>query len=191
MREASYKVALVIVLSTIITQETHRIILGDMLRVIFHELLHAVPERRDSINVFVQTQDEAVFLIVVLHKTEWVKCDVAKQLNARFHAPVKFVVHHQGMAEKEARFITTHVPIALRVSVDNLALSHIPSRFFGFLLVNPIRIRPVLLRDETIVRGPRNKRGGDFLEGRIEWLVVQEDPIVVEIVVEAVFDLSD
>lgn len=144
--------ALVVVLPTIIAQETHGIVLRDMLGVVLHELLHAIPERRDGVNILVQTQDKAVFLIVVLHVTERIKADIAEQFDAGFHTPVEFVVHHQGVAEEEARLITAHVSIALRVTVDNIPLSHVLPSFRCLFLINPFRIGPVLGRDNTVGR---------------------------------------
>jgi hypothetical protein len=34
-------------------------------------------------------------------------------LNARFNTPVVFIVHHEFVTEKEARFVTAHVSVAL------------------------------------------------------------------------------
>lgn len=45
--------ALVVGLATIITEEVHGVVLGKVLRVVLHELLGAVPEGRDGLNVLV------------------------------------------------------------------------------------------------------------------------------------------
>lgn len=49
----------------------------------------------------------------------------------------------------------------------------------------------MLLSDLAIVRRSGDQGRGDLLECRIEWLVVEEDPVVVVAAVETVLDLTD
>lgn len=142
---------LVVGLSTVVTQEIHRVTRGNMLGVVAHKLLHAIPQSRDSVEVLVQTQHKTVFLVVLLHKPERVHGEVTEQLDARLHPPVEFVVHHQRMTEEKSRLIATHMPVALRVAVDDFLLSHLLPGLLGLLLVNPLGIGPVLLGDGPVV----------------------------------------
>lgn len=191
MGKETYKVALVEGLSSVVTQEFHRVPFGDVARISTHELLDAVPEGGDGVVVLVQTQHEAVHLVVLLHESERVKRNVAQELNARLDAPIVLVVHHERVAEKEARLVTAHVPVALRIPVDDLLLTHILAHLLGLLLVNPLRVGPVLFRNEAVVGGSRDECRGDLLEGLIKRLVVQEYPVVVVVPVEAILHLSD
>ena len=129
--------ALVIRVSVVIAKESHRILGVDVLRVIFDELLHTLPESWNCLDVFIQAQDEAVLLLIVLHKSEWIVVNVAEELHARLHAPVVFELVHDRMAEEEARLVPTHVPIADGVAVDDLPLPHILANSLGLLLIDP------------------------------------------------------
>lgn len=187
----TYEVALVIGLTAVLTNKLHGVTAGDVLRVTLHELLHAIPESGNGINVFVQTDDKAVLLIVLLHEAEWVMADVAIELDAGLHAPIVFVVHHQRMAEKEARLVAAHMAITFRVTVDDLLATHLLSRLLGLILVNPVRIRPMLFGNFAVVCGTGSQRGGQLLEVLVEFLIVQENPVVVVVAIEAILDISD
>lgn len=132
----SYHVAVVVCLTTIITEEAHRVVLGNVLRVRLHEFPGAFPQCWDGLHVFVETQYEAVLLFVLLHEPENVVVDVAVQLNAWLDAPVVFVVQHDLLTEEEARLESAHVTVADRVSVDNLPLSHVLADLASLVLVN-------------------------------------------------------
>lgn len=183
--------ALVVGLSAVITQEVDRVSIDDVLGVVAHELLHAVPQGRDGVVVFVKTEHETVLLVVLLHEAEGVKGNIAVELDAGLHAPIVLVVHHQRVAEKEARLVTAHVSIALRVAVDDLLLAHVVAHLLRLVLVDPFGVRPVLVGDDAVMRVSGNQRRGDLLELVVELLVVQEDPVVVVIPVETVLDLSN
>lgn len=183
--------ALVISLATVITEEAEGVVLCDMLRVLLHELLDAVPQRRDGLVILVQTQHEAVLLLVVPHELEGVEADVTVQVNAGLHAPVVVKLLHQWVAEKEARLVAAHVPVADRVTVDDLALAHVLSNLLGLVLVNPVRVGPVVLGNKTIMSLAGHQCGCSLLESVVEGFVIQEDPIVVVVAVEAILDLSN
>src|SRR5699024_6208464 len=68
--EGTYEVTLVVGLSTIVAQKVHRVPRCDVFRVVTHELLHAIPQSRDSLIILVQTKREAVLLVVLLHEAE-------------------------------------------------------------------------------------------------------------------------
>lgn len=183
--------AFVVGLSAIVTQKLHRVIFSDMLRVVLHELFDAVPEGRDGLVVLIQTQHETVLFVVLLHVSERVEADVAVQLDAGLNTPVVLKLLHQFVPEEEPGLVTAHVPVADRVTVDDLALLHVLPNLPGLLLVDPFRVRPMLRGDQTIVRLAGDERRCDFLEGIIEGLVVQEDPVVVVVAVETVLHLPD
>jgi hypothetical protein len=90
----TYHMAVVIRVSSIVTEEAHRVTLGDVFRVCFHELFGAIPQRRNRLDVFVQAQHETVLLLVFGHELENVIVDIAEKLNAWLDTPVPFVVVH-------------------------------------------------------------------------------------------------
>jgi hypothetical protein len=145
------EMAVVVCLTAIVTEKLHRVVLDNVLREVLGKVLGSVPKRRDGLDVLVQAEGEAVLLLVVGHVLERVVFDVAKQLYARLHAPVPLVVEHQGMAEEEARFITAHVSVADRVTVDDLLLLHLLTDLGGLVLVNPLGKRPMLLGDFSVL----------------------------------------
>lgn len=163
----------------------------DVLRMILCELLDAVPQCWNGFNVFVQAEDEAVLLLVVLHESEWVIVDVAEELDTWLHTPVVLKLVHHWMAEEEAGFVSTHVPVADGIAIDDLPLSHIFTDSLSLLLVDPGRKRPVLLRNETIMCLARHERRGHFLETIIERFVIQKDPVVVVVPIEPIFNLAN
>lgn len=183
--------AVVVLLSAVVTQEAHRVTLRDVLRVILHELLGRVPKSRNGFQVLVQTQDEAVLLLVVGHVLERVIVDIAEQLNARLNSPVPLVVQHRLLAEEEPRFKSAHVTIADRVSVDNLFLRHFLTNLLRLLLVNVVWERPVLLGYLRIVGGARDEGGRHLLELLVKGLIVEEDPIIMVLAVEPILDLPN
>lgn len=181
----------IVCLAAVVAHKGQRVVRGDMLRMVLHELLGAVPESRNSLPVLVQTQDKAVLLIVFLHEAERIVVKITEERNGGFHAPVVFVVHEKRMAEKEARFETAHVAIADGAAVNDFALAHVLTDLGCFFLVNPFREGPVLLGNFAIERFAGHEGGGHFLESIVEWLIVQEDPVVIIAAVEAIFNLSD
>jgi len=100
--EVGPHMAMVVGLSAVITQKTHGIVLGNMLGMCFHELLGAVPQGRDGLHVFIQTQHETVLLLVVRHVLEYVVVNIAEELDARLYSPVPFIIEHQWLTEEEA-----------------------------------------------------------------------------------------
>lgn len=188
---ATYEMAVVVGVATVVTQETHRVALDDVLGVILHELLRAVPEGGDGLDVFVEAEHEAVLLLILGHEAEGVVVDVAEELDARLDAPVPLVVHHQWLAEEEAGLEAAHVAVADGVAVDDLALGHVLADLLRLVLVDEIREGPVLLGDLAVVRLSGDEGARDLLEGAVEGLVVQEHPVVVVSAVEAVLDLAD
>ena len=95
------------------------------------------------------------------------------------------------MTEEEARLETAHMSVADRVAVDDLSLSHVLAHFACLVLVNERGKRPVVLWNFTIVCLSRDQRCSDCLEGVIECLVIQKDPIVIVVSVEPIFNLAD
>lgn len=183
--------AVVVVFTTVVTQELHRVVGCNVLGVVLDKLLGALPQSRNSSRVLVQTENEAVLFALLGHQTEGIVVDVAVELDGGLHSPVVFVVHHQRLAEEEARLEAAHVSVGNRVAVDDFALSHVLANLLGLVLVNPLRERPVLLGNLAIESLAGNERCSDLLECSIKGLVVQEDPIVVVSSVEAVLNLAD
>ena len=184
-------VAVVVCLAAVVGEEVHGVSRCDVLRVVLHELLDAVPEGWDSLNVLVKRQHERVLLAVVSHELESIIVDIAEQFHARLHTPIPLIVEHQLLLKEEARLKATHMAIRYRITIDDLPLLHILTDLLRLLLINMWRERPVLLWNLSIVRLSRNQRSSDLLERLVERLVVEENPVVVELPVEAVLDLAD
>ena len=189
--EVGPEMAVVVGLAAVVTEELHGVVLDDVLGVVLGEVLGGIPEGGDGLDVFVETESEAVLLLVLGHELEGVVVDVAVELDAGLDTPVPLVVKHQGVAEEEARLVAAHVPVADGVAVDDLLLLHGLANLGGLVLVNPFGEGPVLCGNLAILGGAGHKRGGDLLELVAEVVVVEEDPVVVELAVEAVFDLAD
>jgi hypothetical protein len=185
------EMALVVVLTTIVTEEAHRVVRGNVLRVVLHELLGTGPKGRNGVDVFVKRENKTVLLLVLVHDAEGIVVDIAEELDRGLNTPVVLVVHHEFLSEEETRLESAHMTVADGVTVDDLALMHVLTNLTGLLLVNPFRERPVLLGNQTIMSLARAKRSGDLLELLIERLVVEEDPIIVVAAVETILDLSD
>lgn len=183
--------AVIVGLAVVVTKELHRVVLDNVLREVLGEVLGSVPERGNGLNVFVQTESEAVLLFVVGHEFEGVVVDVAVQLNAGLDAPVPLVVEHQWVAEEKPRFVAAHVTVADGVAVDDLLLLHLLTDFGCLVLVNPLRVGPVLLGDASILGLAGNEGRCDPLELVVEIFVVEEDPVVVEFAVEAILDVAN
>lgn len=177
--------------ATVIAQELHRVALDDVLGMSRHELAHAVPKRRDGLDILVQTEDEAVLLAVIAHVLEGVVVDVAVKLDAGLDAPVPFELVHQLVAEEEARLEAAHVSVADRVPVNDLLFRHIFPHLARLFLIDEVGKRPMLGWDLAVVRLARDQGGGDLLERLVEGLVVEEDPIVVELPIEPILNLPD
>lgn len=149
--------AVIVGIASIVTEISHRVTLHNMFGVVLHELLHTIPQRRDSLNVLVQAQHETVLLSVVCHVLESIVVDVAKQLDAWLNTPIPLVVQHQLLLEEESRFKAAHVPITNRVSVDDLPLGHILSDLCCLVLINVVWEGPVLLGNLSIMCCARNE----------------------------------
>ncbi len=128
--------AVVVTFTIIVTQESHRVVLRNVLRVVLHEFLGAIQKCWDRLDVFVQAEDKAVLLLVVFHELEWIVVDVAEYLHAWLNTPVVLVVVHERVAKEEAGLETAHVPVADRVTVDDLPLRHVLTDFTGLVLVD-------------------------------------------------------
>jgi hypothetical protein len=189
--EIGPEVAVVVGLAVIVADELEGVILGDVLGEGLGEVLGGVPEGGDSLDILVQTEGEAVLLLVLGHELEGVVVDVAVQLDAGFYAPVPFVVEHQGVTEEEAGLVAAHVPVADGVAVDDLLLLHFLANTGGLVLIDPLGEGPVLLGDLAVLGLARDEGRGDLLEFIVEVVVVQEDPVVVELAVEAVLDVAN
>lgn len=183
--------ALIVGLSAVVGDKGHGVVLGDVLGELGNVLGDTVPQSWDRLNVLVQTQHKAVLLLVLSHEAEWVVVNIAEKLNARLNTPVPFVLEHERVAEEESGFVAAHVPVADRVTVDDLSPRHVFSCLFRLLLVNPLRERPVLFGNQSVFSLSRSKSARDLLERVVKSFVVQKDPVVMELVVEAVLDLTD
>lgn len=183
--------AVVVGITTVVTKELHRVVGGNVLGVVLDEFLGAFPQGRNGSRVLVQAENEAVLFALLGHQTEGVVVDVAVELDGGLDSPVVFVVHHQWLAEEEARLEAAHVTVGNRVAVDDFALGHVLANLFGLVLVNPFWERPVLLGDLAIESLAGNERCGDLFESVIKGIVVQKDPVVVVSSVEAVLNLTD
>jgi len=185
------EVAVVVGLSVIVAEPFHRVAVDNVLRVDGAEVLDSIPEGGNGLDIFVQAEDEAVLFLVVGHELERVVVDVAIKLDAGLNAPVPLVIEHQRVAEEEAGFITTHVPVADGVAVDDLLLLHLLAHLGGTVLVDEVGEGPVLRGDLAVLGCARDQHRGDFLKLVIEVIVVQEDPVVVVLAVEAILNIAN
>ena len=183
--------ALVIVLPTIVANKVDRVALGDMFGVVRHEPLHTIPQRRNGFRILVQAKHKTVLLVILMQHPERIKRQVAEEINAGLHTPVVLVVEHQRVAEEEPGLVAAHMSITLRTAVDDFLLVHLLASVPRFVLIDPLRIRPVLLGDEAVVRVSRHHRRGEFLELLVKRFIVQEDPVIVIVSVESILDLSN
>src|ERR1700722_13731868 len=183
--------AMIISFAIIVAQECHRVVFGNVFWVLLDERLDAVPQRWDCLHILVQAQHEAIFLLVVLHKLEWIIMDIAEQFHAWLNTPVVLKLVHERMSKEEPGFETTHVPVADRVAIDDLALRHIFADLARLLLVNEGRERPVLFGYLAIVSLSRDEGSRDLFEVVVKWFVIQEHPIVVVIPVKSILNLTN
>lgn len=189
--EIGPEMAVVVRLSFVIADPFEGVALDDVLRVGCGEVLDGVPEGGNGLDVFVQAKGEAVLFVVLGHELEGVVFDVAEQLDAGLNAPVPLVVHHQGVAEEEAGFVSAHVPVADRIAVDDLLFLHLFADLGSPVLVDPFGEGPVLLWNLAVLCLAGYESGGDLYELVVEVVVIEEDPVVVELAVEAVLDMAD
>ena len=136
----AYEMAVVVRFSVVVAQPVHGISFGYVLAMLLHEGLGAIPKCRNCLHVFVKADHETVFLPIIGHELERVVGDVAVQLDTWLNAPIPLIVVHDGLAEEEARLESAHVPVALRVSVDDLSLCHVFSDFARLLLVDKVGV---------------------------------------------------
>ena len=94
--------ALVEGVASVIAQECHRVIRRDVFWMCLDKLLCAIPKSRNSLDIFVQSQNETVLLVVILHIAERIVMNIAEQLNAGLHSPIKLKLSKQRVAEEEA-----------------------------------------------------------------------------------------
>lgn len=178
----------VISITTIITDKFHRISRNDMLRMIGHKLLHTIPQRRDSLPVLVQAQHKTILLIPFLHDMEGVKREITKVFSSRLDPPVELIIQHQRVSKKEARLVSTHEPITLGTAVDSPLIGHLHSNVLGLILIDPVRVGPLILRDEAVKDLTGGHARGEVLERLVERFFLEKDPVVVVFIVETVID---
>ena len=164
--------AMVVRITSIITQESHRVTISNVFWVVLHEFLGAVPKSRDGFHILVQAQDETVLLLIFGHEFERIIIDVAEQLNTWLDSPVPFIFQHQFLSEEEPRFKSAHVSITDGVAIDDLLLCHLLPNLACLFLVNVWWERPVLFWNLPIVGFSRYQGGCDLFECIIERLVI-------------------
>ncbi len=162
-----------------------------MLREVLCEVLGRIPERGNGLDVFIQTERETVFLLLLGHELEGVVVDVAVQFDAGLDTPVPLIVKHQWVAEEEAGFVAAHVSVADGIAVDDLLLLHLLTHLGSLVLVNPLWERPVLLGNLAILGFTGHEGSCHFLELVVEFLVIEEDPIVVELAIETILNMAN
>ncbi len=182
---------MVVCFSLVVAQKFHRITFGYMLWMLLHERLDTVPQGRNGLDVFVQTQHEAVLLAMISHILERIVADVAVQLDAGFDPPIPLELLHQRMLEEEARFKSTHMPITDRVSVNDLPRRHILADPARLVLIDVIWERPMFRGYFTVMRLARYQGCRYSFEGLIKRFIVQENPVVVVVPIKAILDLPD
>lgn len=130
--------AVIELIPTIVTQETHGVALDNVLRVRLHEFLRGLPQSGNRVHVLVKTQYETILFLFVGHELERIVINVAEQLDAGLDSPVPFVIQHRLLTEEETRFESAHVAIADRVPIDNPSLFHILTNLRRLVLINVV-----------------------------------------------------
>ena len=74
-------VAQVVRVPAVVRHVPHRVVARDGLRVLAHELLHAVPQRRDRRPKLVHRDRETVDFVVILHVEEGVVFEIAVEMD--------------------------------------------------------------------------------------------------------------
>jgi len=86
------EVAQVVRSPAIVREETHRVVLGNVLRILFDKFLHRRPERRYCLHVFQHREGETIRFVVFFHIHERVVLDVTKVVDIGLDAPVVSVL---------------------------------------------------------------------------------------------------
>lgn len=86
--------AMIVTLAIVITQPLHRITFSNMLWILLHEFLGAIPYRGDSFRILVKTDNKAVLLLVLCHNSERIESNVAVKLDAWLDPPIPLVILH-------------------------------------------------------------------------------------------------
>lgn len=179
----------VVSFAIIIGHESHEIVCSNVIGVLFHVLFHAVPESDNSFAILVQRNNKAILLLLSAHKGERILRYVTEVLNARLNSPIVVVGFQQVMAEEEAGFETTHVAVTSRAAINHIL--HVVARLCSLVLVNPLGIAPMFLGYFAILSFAGDQGLCNLFKLIIEIVVVEKDPVVVILVVEAVFYLMN
>lgn len=172
--------------TVVVAQPFHGVAFDNMFRMVFHKFLGTVPKRLNGLDVLVQTEHETVLFAIVAHVLERIIVHVAEELDTWFYAPIPLIFIHQWLAKEEAGFKAAHVPVADGISVDDVSRGHILPDLGSLILIDEVWEGPVLLRNVAIVRFPGHERGGNPFKFCVEWLVVEEHPIVVILPIEPI-----
>ena len=129
------------------------------------------------------------------------------ELHIGLNSPVPPVLVEQRVPEEEARVEPAHIAVRQATTVNDVVLLHLLARRGRLLLVDPVRLDPVLARDEAEFSGAANDVGepavprvsvGKWTRVRSdaplellgEGLVIEEDVRVLVLAVEAVLDVA-
>lgn len=155
------------------------------------EFSYGVPKAGDRFDVLVEADDKTVLYLVLGQEAERVEGNIAKQIHTWLYSPIVVVIHHQRMAEEKARFKSAHVAVIDGITVNDTAGAHHFSYIFGALLIDPLGKRPVLFIDQAIASPARDESARHSLECCVEWLLVEENPVIAVFSIESIFDLTD
>lgn len=185
------EMAQVVGVAVVVGNKVHKVVLVQVLGVQFDELLGGLPQGLDGSVELVNGNGEPVKLVFRGQCLERVVFHIAPEIYMGLHPPVVLVVKHERVLEKEAGIESAHVSIRLAVGVDDAICGHSVSFLFGEILVDEVRIRPMFFRDETELRLATDGPAYTVFELLSKRLVVQENPVVVEIPVETVLQVPD
>lgn len=180
------EVAAVVGPALVLGDEPAEVVGRHVLLVGLQPLERGLPKSRDRFLELVQRQREAVPEAVLAHVPEHVKSEVAEALRVGLDAPVVLVRLHQLVVIEEPGLEAAHVAVGLAAAVDDAFVLELAHLLVGQVLVDPGRDRPLRRGDHAELCLATHELRDDVHELLAELLVVQEDPVVVEILVEPV-----
>lgn len=87
------------------------VVVMEVIRMVREELDRLGPQRRQGLGVIVETDCEAVGLVVIVHVAEDVVVDVAEEVHVGLHAPVVPCVFEGWVLVEEAAVPATHLVV--------------------------------------------------------------------------------
>lgn len=189
--EVAPEMASVVSLSAVIGEELECVIFRNVFGVCLHELFDSVPKSLDGLAILRQRNSESIDLLVILHEQERVIMQVTEELDVGLDSPIVVVFLKEVVPEEESGVEPAHVSVWDRAPIDNLLLLHLLTTRFCSIFVDPFRLVPVIMWDQTVFSFGRHDLRCIFDEIRAERLFVEEDIRIPVSLVKPVFVLLD